>query len=946
MKHPDKTKDLHSRLPHGHLSTKNIHRVAYSCDASVYRMIPEAVAWPRHDQDICSLLAHAREHRTSVTFRAGGTSLSGQAVTDGILVDLSRHWRSAEILEGGDKIRVKPGIVGAHVNDQLSPLGRKIGPDPASISCAMMGGILANNSSGMCCGTEQNAYQTLESMSVILASGTIIDSSLPNADEILKEKEPALYAGLLQLRSKVLNNSSLSERIRRKYRYKNTTGYGLNALLDFERPIDILIHLMIGSEGTLGFISHAVLKTVPLNPYASTGLLFFDSVVEACRATLLLRDSGAAAIELMDRAALRSVENQQGAPELLRTLPQNATSLLVEYQAKNLEQLSEFSRNAQETEKQLHLFAKQPFTTDAALQQALWKIRKGTFPSVGAARQPGTAVIIEDVLFPQEALAAGLEGLQKLFLHHGYKDANIFGHAKDGNMHFVLSQAFDSAHEIARYDRFMRDVVKLVVHDHEGALKAEHGTGRNMAPFVAEEWGTDGFAVMKELKKLFDPLGILNRGVIISNSNNSHLEHLKDLPPIDDLVDKCIECGYCEPICPSEKLTLSPRRRIIVGREIQRERTLGHQERLNELKKAYVHEGIDTCATDGLCATTCPVGINTGLYVKSLRKQSHGKVANQLAKCILKSFHSAEALVRTSLKAGHIFSRMVSHAFLHNLSSLPQKIFGINTPTWTRWMPLPAYKNTNSTPKTEQPVAVIFPTCVTRTMGSVPNNNHSDRSNTLIALCQKANVSIFVPEKPEGLCCGMPFFSKGFPDEGKKSLELLVDALWIWTNSGTLPLVIDNSPCTLTIQEQSQKLSSEHLQKLQKIQVLDIIEFTHDFLLPKLNLKKVEETAFVYPVCSVTKMNLTPKLRTIAELCALTVVMPLRPACCGQAGDRGFSFPDLTASATKKIEWEKSCQCANPEGRYATSRTCEIALSENAGAAYDSILELVRKSAQ
>lgn len=945
-------KDLAHLLPNGHISTDNIFCAAYACDASVYRMVPSAVAWPRNEHEITLLLEHARKSKTPITFRTGGTSLSGQAVTNGILVDLSRHWRGVEVLNNGSSVKVKPGIVGAHVNEFLTPYGRKIGPDPASIAAAMMGGILANNSSGMCCGTEHNAYQTLQSMSVILASGTKIRSDFAGANDILRDCEPELYNGLLNIRQLVLNNKPLKERIQRKYRYKNTMGYGINALIDFENPMDILIHLMIGSEGTLGFISEAELKTIPVNPFVSTGMLFFENVVEACSATQLLCKSGAAAIELMDRAALRSVENQKGAPSLLRELPASTTALLVEFQAKNIDELKDFLLLEAEAERQFRVTNKLPFSDNPQMQEALWKIRKGTFPAVGATRKPGTAVLIEDVLFPHETLAAGVEGLQNLFVKHGYHDANIFGHAKDGNLHFVLSQAFDSRSEIDRYDKFMKDVVKLVVNDHDGALKAEHGTGRNMAPFVAHEWGDDGLDIMKRLKSLFDPLNILNPGVVISESQTSHLKNLKDLPSIDPQVDKCIECGYCEPICPSEQITLSPRRRIIVGREIQRQLDLGQQEAAAELTEAYKYLGIDTCAADGLCATSCPVSINTGSYIKSLRKNAHTLFTNRIASFALKTFSSIESRVRIALTIAHASSNIFSHKFMRWLSFLPHKILQIRTPIWSRWMPLPAKKLKNQQIDIEIGtkifVAVLFPTCVTRNMGAIAQHASHDRTSTLIELSKRADLNILIPKKSEGMCCGMPFFSKGFSSQGTIALGKLVDALWVWTKSGLLPVVVDNSPCTFTIMEQAHSLPEEQKDKLQKMKIIDIIEFTHDFLLPKLTIKKVDECAYVFPVCSVTKMNLTQKLKSIAEQCATKVVMPMRPSCCAQAGDRGFLFPELTQSAAKKIEWENKstheCECSKPKGHYASSRTCEISLSENANIAYDSILELVQKA--
>jgi D-lactate dehydrogenase len=921
------------------ISRREIHRVAYACDASVYRLIPDAVAWPENESHIIELFAYARQSKIPLTFRAGGTSLSGQAVTNGTLVDLSRHWRHAEILDNGSKVRVRPGIVGAHVNDFLKPLARKIGPDPASISAAMMGGILANNSSGMCCGTEQNAYRTLSAMRVVLPDGTVVDSRDPNANEKLRASNPQIYQGLLNLRNKVLNNTSLKARIQQKYRYKNTTGYGLNSLIDFSTPVDILTHLMIGSEGTLGFISEAELETVPLNPFATTGILFFANPIDACQATIALRDSGAAAVELMDRAALRAVENQNGAPAILKTLSASTTAMLVEYQAESQDALNKVFLEAQVLTKNLPLETLLPFTTDAATQNALWKIRKGTFPAVGASRQQGTAVLIEDVLFPLERLADGVNSLQMLFKKFDYADANIFGHAKDGNLHFVLSQSFASQKEIARYDAFMREVVNLVAVEHNGSLKAEHGTGRNMAPFVKTEWGEDGFDIMKELKSLFDPNGILNPDVVVSTNENIHLENLKDLPPVHSEVDKCIECGYCEPICPSEKITLSPRRRIIVSREMERLKRSGNLPQAKRIHREFEYEGVATCAADGLCATQCPVSINTGTFVKVLRSQSHSALTSHMAWLLNKNLGRVETFLRFALRTAHTAAFLFTHKTLRVFTAC------FRLPRWTRWMPKPQNRSLGVAALPQNDVsAVLFPTCVNRTFGNIPGEANASRNTTLVALCEKAGVGMAIPQKSKGQCCGMPFFSKGFSEQGKESLAQLIDAMWEWSHQGALPVVVDNSPCTQTILDYAKSLSPEHVQKFSALRILDIVEFTHDALLPKLSIAPVEETAFVYPVCSVTKMNLTPKLRAIAERCATNVVMPLRPACCGQAGDRGFLHPELTQSATQKIEWSQACQCENPSGHYSTSRTCEIALSENANAAYSSLLELVWKA--
>src|SRR6266540_6518657 len=489
----------------GRVLTRPTDLIAFAADASFYRLVPRAVVLARGIGEVQKLFRFSHQHRIPLTFRAAGTSLSGQAVTDGILVEVARNWKTIKVEDGGRKVRVAPGVIGAHVNIALRPYQTKMGPDPASINACMMGGILANNSSGMCCGVVQNAYHTLDSLTFLLPSGTLVETAAADADERLRAKEPALHAGLLDLKREIEKNPALLSRIRTKYRMKNTTGYGLNAFLDFERPVDILAHLMIGAEGTLGFIAEAVLNTVPDYPVKYTALLSFPDLHAACAAIVPLRDAGAKALELMDRASLRAVEDQPGMPAELKGLPNEAASLLAEFQGASEAEKPEMERAAAGALAGLRLLLPAAFTFDVFQQNLYWHIRKGAFPSIGAVRKSGTAVIIEDVAFPVERLADAAVDLTRLFAKHGYPEAVIFGHAKDGNLHFVITQSFQTAAAVLQYEKFMDDVVQLVVGKYDGALKAEHGTGRNVAPFVETEWGPDAYRIMKRLKALVDP---------------------------------------------------------------------------------------------------------------------------------------------------------------------------------------------------------------------------------------------------------------------------------------------------------------------------------------------------------------------------------------------------------------------------------------------------------
>ncbi|MBA3687175.1 MAG: FAD-binding oxidoreductase, partial [Planctomycetes bacterium] len=647
---PGLRRALEAILAPERILTDPIARIAWASDASFYRLIPQAVAQPDSIAEVQALLRLARNRGIPIAVRAGGTSLSGQAITDGILVDVGRHWRRLEVIDGGARVRAQPGVIGATVNAALKPYAAKMGPDPASIASCMIGGIVANNSSGMCCGVVENAYHTLESLVFVLADGTCIDTAAHDADARFHALAPALASGLLALKRRLEADHALVARIRAKYRRKNTTGYALNALLDHGDAVSIFRHLLVGSEGTLAFIAEATLRTVPDLPAKRTAMLAFATIGDAARAIAPLTQAGAAAIEIMDRAALRSVETNKGAPDWIAALGDGAAALLVEFHGRDAVEVDARLERAGPLLMELAPLHPARFTADAYEQAALWKIRKGMFPSVGAVRARGTSVILEDVCFPVDRLAPAIGDLQDLFRRHHYHDAIIFGHAKDGNLHFVVSQAFSDSGEIERYHRFVSELVELVVERYDGALKAEHGTGRNMAPFVEAEWGPEAYAVMCELKRLADPDGVLNPGVVINRDPRAHLKDLKPLPVVEDEVDKCIECGFCEAKCPSRDVSLTPRQRIVVRRE--RARLVGSGEDpalLASLEGAYGWHALDTCATDGLCASACPVDIDTGKLVKRLRAEAHSPFAQRVALSLARSFAAVEGGARLGM---------------------------------------------------------------------------------------------------------------------------------------------------------------------------------------------------------------------------------------------------------------------------------------------------------
>jgi D-lactate dehydrogenase len=923
--------------------TRPIDLIAFASDASFYRLIPKAVVLARNIEEIQALFRLSHRHSIPLTFRAAGTSLSGQAVTDGILVEVARYWREVKVEAEGKRVRVQPGVIGGHVNSLLAPYSSKIGPDPASINACMIGGILSNNSSGMCCGVAQNAYHTLRSLTFVLPSGTVIDTANEEADRILRTRERALTEGLLRLRDRISANTFLRERIRYKYRLKNTTGYSLNAFIDFERPVDIFQHLLIGSEGTLAFIAEAVLDTVPDLQVKYTGLLLFKDIHAACTAIVPLRDAGAAALELMDREALRSVQDHQGSPPSLKTLPRGCAGLLVEYQCAKESDRPMLESNAKNAVADLEGLISSVFTNQTGEQALLWKIRKGMFPSVGAVRRSGTSVILEDVVFPVENLASAVRDLRFLFTKHGYENAIIFGHAKDGNLHFVITQSFNEKKEIDRYTRLMGDVVALVVERYDGSLKGEHGTGRNMAPFVEAEWGSEATEIMRQLKALADPENLLNPGVIINSNPRAHVKNLKSLPSVEEEVDKCIECGYCEIMCPSRDLTLTPRQRIVVRREMKR-LALDPTSPIiaKSLDADFPYMALDTCAVDGLCALACPVGIDTGALTKRLRREKHSPSAQRGALLLAQNFAWVEQTARFMLQVGHIAESLVGTRIVNLTTRWARVLSRQRLPLWTADLPHAASTRFPRT-DTASAHAVYFPSCVSRTMGFLPNET-SDLSlmDAVVTLGRRAGLPLFIPEDIRGTCCGVPFSSKGYDQAYQFAVNRAISRFWRWSDRGRLPIVVDTSPCTYGLLRCGPHLSQENKQRFDAMRILDSVVFAHDEFLPRLKVKNKMGHVALHPVCSLMKLNLTSKLEAIARACSEAVSIPRNSGCCGFAGDRGLLFPELTEAATREQSSEiKNSHC---DGYFSSSRTCELAMTKAVGHVYRSYLYLLEKA--
>ncbi|GAA1722617.1 FAD-binding and (Fe-S)-binding domain-containing protein [Isoptericola hypogeus] len=947
------------------LRTDLLSRVAHAHDASHYLLRPEVVV-RAHDRDgVAGALREARRRGLPVTFRSGGTSLSGQASGAGMLVDTRTRFTRVEVLDDGARVRCEPGATLRLVNGHLARYGRRLGPDPASEIACTIGGVVANNSSGMTSGTARTAYRTVESMTVVLPSGTVVDTGAPDADARLAAVEPGLHRGLAELRDRVRGSATMRAEVERQFAMKNTMGYSVNALLDHDSPVKILEHLLIGSEGTLGWVADATFRTVPLLAHAATTLLVMDSLERATDALAPLAASGPEAIELMDAASLRVAAADPGADPSMRALAgriTGQTALLVEYRAPDTESLAPLQEAARAVVDGLRLEVPATVGTDPATRERLWRVRKGLYTAVAGARPAGATALLEDVVVPVADLTVTVRDLGGLFARHGYDDAVTFGHAKDGNLHFMITPRLGDAAELDRYAAFSDDLVDLVL-GHGGSLKAEHGTGRIMAPFVRRQYGGDLYAVMREVKRLFDPAGLLNPGVVISDDPRAHLRDLKveasaggdDAP----LVDRCVECGYCEPGCPSRTVTTTPRQRIALLKELA-VAPAGERE---ELERAYRYWGVQTCAADSMCVQACPVGIDTGIVMKGHRARSTPAVVQRGAAAVADRWGPTVDLLRGALGVVQAVPTPVARA----ASEVARGVVGTDVvPRVDADLPGPGRQRTKGDVVADDgsaPRAVLFASCMGELFAPasplvepVETGSRQARPANIGAeaafrvLCERAGIGLAVPAGIGGLCCGTPWASKGLPDGAALMARRVLDALWAASDGGRLPVVCDASSCTHGLVETPKHLDDADRVRFGRLRIVDAVTFVRTDVLPALAARGVEvareASVVVHPTCATVHLGAVDDLRAVAAAVADDAVVPAAWGCCGFAGDRGMLHPELTAAATLAEASEVAVrEGEQPGGRFdayvSSNRTCEMGMSRATGRDYVHVLELL-----
>jgi D-lactate dehydrogenase len=933
--------DLIGLLGKHNVLHRAIDLVRFASDASPYRLVPQAVVQPRTTEDIAKLFRYCRENGRHATLRAAGTSLNGQSQSDDILIDVRRHWYGAKVEDDGRRVRARTGMILGHVNAMLGRYGRRIGPDPASSNACTIGGVIGNNAGGMRCTVKNDAYQTVSAMTFVMPSGAVIDTSASDAEAAFERAEPDLAIGLLELRRQLLADRELVDRVRRKYAIRNTHGYRLCALLDGETPLEIFRRLLVGSEGTLAFVAEAVIDTVAAPAVTSVAWIPVPTIDEAVGLVPGLVGLGATAVELMVAPALTAAGKAfSHTPSYWKTLDPNAAALLVEFGAEDMRALEVLQNKVIALTSKTNLIQPVDFTSAEEAVELAWHVREGLLGLVGKVRPKGTTLITEDVCFPPERLAQGARDIQELLSKHGFIPG-VAGHAAHGNLHFTLVADFGDPDGHKRYAAFMTELVDLVVRKHDGSLKAEHGTGLNMAPFLASEWGAKATAMMWRIKELADPKGILGPNVILTRNAKLHLENLKSVPRIESVTDssQCIECGFCEPVCPSRNVTMTPRQRIALRREMSRQSPGSPM--LAQLQEEYQYDGIETCAGDGTCAIPCPIGINTGALIRELRASQTTPTADNVALRLARNWSAVEQVSRVSLSATHGFSALFGVKPLTALTGIARAVV---SPDLIPSVPGPMPRAGRAPRPTSRngAAAVYFPACINRMFGRDPDGPASPSlPETFVTLSERAGKPLWIPPDVAGLCCSTPWKSKGYPKGHAFMAQSIAEAMLRWSDDGKLPIVVDAASCTLGLsQDIASLLDAKTKARYDSLAIIDSIAWCRD-LLPKLTIRRKLGRIAVHPTCSITHLELAKTLKQIATHLADDVEVPIGTTCCGTAGDRGLLHPELVVSATREV---KAVLDAHPAEAYiSANRTCEMGLRHATGRPYESFIFLLEE---
>ncbi|RNI31676.1 FAD-binding and (Fe-S)-binding domain-containing protein [Rufibacter latericius] len=900
-------------------SLHEAQRRVYATDASVYQEKPVAVAIPKTKEDLKALIRFANQHQITLIPRAAGTSLAGQVVGNGLVVDISKYF--TQILEINDAeqwVRVQPGVIRDDLNATLRPHGLLFGPETSTASRAMVGGMIGNNSCGLHSIVWGDTRTHLLSAKVLLSDGSEAEFKPLTHQELqqkltLQNLEGEIYRKMYGLISAPENRALIQQNYPKKTLTRRNTGYALDFLVDEgagaegQTTLD-LCKLLAGSEGTLAFVTEAKLNLIPLPP-KEEGLVcvHFNSLMEALEANIIILKHQPMSSELVDKYIMDFTKGH-------RTYDANrffiegdpAALLMVEFMADSQDIITDKAEALIADLKAAGLGYAYPVVR-GALTKPVWDVRKaglGLIRNLPGDTQPVN--LIEDCAVSPEDLPAYITDLQKVLEKHNLQ-ASYYAHAGAGELHVepMINLKTNEGKQVFR--QVLAETTELVK-KYNGSLSGEHGDGRLRGEFIPQALGQEVYQLLKEVKSIFDPKHIFNAGKIVDTPPMNEFLRYEEKPaqqviPVETLFDfsqqegilrmaeKCSGSGDCRKthvsggtMCPSYMATRQEKDTTRARANILRQ-FLTNSDKLNKFDHKEIKEVMDLCLSCKACKSECPSSVDVAKMKAEFLQHYHDANGVPLRTRMIGNFTKMQQLA--SVVPG-VYNFMISNPVTSKLikktvgfapeRSLPE----VGKTTLRSWFKKWQKENAGST-QNGRPVYLFC--------DEFTNYNDVEIGQTTVKLLTALGYSVQIPEHLES---GRTYLSKGLVREAKeiaiKNVQLLSQAM----ANGT-PIIGIEPSAILTLRDEYLDLVLTDLVPAAR-QVADNSFLLEEFLLKEVENGNITPAAFtqekkqikLHGHCYQKALQVLTPTQKILSLPQHYEVEMIPSGCCGMAGSFGY----------------------------------------------------------